>query len=93
MSTNQEKIDVIDAMNFIVYSKPGCPYCVKIETLLDRLNLSYTEYMLDSDFTRQEFYEKFGNNTTFPQVVLNETQNIGGCSDTIKYLRETSIIN
>ena len=33
------------------------------------------------------FYGQFGQGSTFPQVVLNDTQKIGGCTETVKYLR------
>jgi glutaredoxin len=77
-------------MKFTVYSKPGCPFCIKIKTLLDLNDFDYTVYTLDEDFTRDQFYSEFGEGSTFPQVVLND-QNLGGCSDTIKYLQENNI--
>ena len=77
-------------MKFTVYSKPGCPFCTKIQTLLDLNDFDYTVYELDEDFTREQFYSEFGEGSTFPQVVLND-QNLGGCTDTIKYLQENNI--
>ena len=77
-------------MKFTVYSKPGCPFCTKIQTLLDLNDFDYTVYELGEDFTREQFYSEFGEGSTFPQVVLNN-QNLGGCTDTIKYLQENDI--
>lgn len=77
--------------NFTVYSKPGCPYCTKIKKVLELTNQNYVEYILGEDFTKEEFYNQFGNLSTFPQVVLNET-NLGGCTDTIKYLQENEMV-
>lgn len=77
--------------NFAVYSKPGCPYCTKIKKVLELTNQNYVEYVLDENFSREEFYSQFGNLATFPQVVLNET-NLGGCTDTIKYLQEKDLV-
>ena len=34
---------------------------------------------------REEFYEKFGDGATFPQVLLDGS-NMGGCAETIEYL-------
>lgn len=79
-------------MNFTIYSKPGCPYCVKVESLLEKLKLNKTVYTLGKDFTREIFYEKFGIGSTFPQVILNNSQVIGGCTDTISYLKENNIV-
>jgi glutaredoxin len=76
---------------FLIYSKPGCPYCVKIKQVMDLKELKHVLYTLDQDFTKEEFYNKFGNGSTFPQVVYND-QNLGGCVDTIKYLKENNII-
>lgn len=82
-------------MNFTVYSKRLCPYCDKVKQVLNHLSLQkgYTVivYELDSDFNRQEFYEKFGEGSTFPRVILNDTL-LGGCSDTVKYLHENNLL-
>jgi glutaredoxin len=43
-------------MKFTVYSKEGCPYCTKIEQVLQLAGLRYVNYNLYSDFTREEFY-------------------------------------
>ena len=78
-------------MKFTVYSKYGCPYCTKTIQVLEKLNLEYVEYKLGDDFTREEFYNEFGNGTTFPQVLADQTK-LGGCSDTIRYLQEKKIL-
>lgn len=82
-------------MNFTVYSKHGCPYCTKVTQVLSALSsskgYSIREYVLDTDFTRDEFYKEFGEGSTFPQVILND-KHIGGCSDTVKYLQENKLL-
>ena len=77
--------------NFTVYSKDGCPYCVKIIQVLQLAELQYVEYKLGRDFDKQSFYGEFGEGSTFPQVVLNG-DNLGGCSETVKYLQENSLV-
>jgi glutaredoxin len=79
-------------MRFTVYSKNGCPYCSKIEQVLRLSNLEHKIYKLDEDFLRDEFYSQFGLGTTFPQVVLNDQEHLGGCTDTVKYLQENKVI-
>ena len=78
-------------MNFTVYSKKGCSFCDKIKTVLSDLSIKKgypVEYKeLGSDFTKEEFIEKFGENTGFPQVLFNK-KHLGGCSQTVKYLME-----
>ena len=82
-------------MNFTVYSKTGCPYCTKVIQVLDYLSVSkgysIKEYTLETDFTKEQFYSEFGEGSTFPQIMC-ESKKLGGCSDTIKYLRENNII-
>ncbi len=78
-------------MNFTVYTRNGCPYCTKIKQVLEGKGYSYTEYKLDRDFDRQAFYTKFGPGSTFPQVLLADTK-LGGCTETVKYLRENNLV-
>ena len=77
-------------MNFTVYSKDGCPYCSKVVQVLQLAKLNHVIYKLDDHFDKQSFYGQFGQGSTFPQVVVNGT-NLGGCSDTVKYLKENSL--
>lgn len=79
-------------MRFTVYSKDGCPFCSKIEQVLELSNLDYTVYKLGVNFTKEEFYSEFGNGSTFPQIVMDDTEHLGGCTDTVKYLQENKII-
>jgi glutaredoxin len=78
-------------MNFIIYSKPSCPYCEKIKSVMKAYNFDHVIYTLGEDFTRQQFIDEFGQGTTFPQVILNE-ERLGGCVDTVKYLRENNFV-
>ncbi len=78
-------------MTFVVYSKDFCPYCVKVQRALELAEIKHVIYKLDRDFTKPEFYRKFGNGSTFPQVVADENV-IGGCQETVKYLREQKLI-
>lgn len=70
---------------FTVYSKTGCPYCVKVKQVLELAHLNYVVYNLDEHFNREQFYKEFGEGSTFPQVLLND-QHLGGCADTVAYL-------
>ena len=77
--------------NFTVYSKDGCPYCEKVVEVLQLAGLSHRVYKLDEHFDKKSFYGQFGQGSTFPQVVIDST-NIGGCTDTVKYLKENSLV-
>lgn len=78
-------------MKFTVYSKTGCPYCERIQKVLSLANLEHKIYKLDEHFTREQFYAEFGVGSTFPQVILND-KHIGGCTDTVQYLKENKIV-
>ena len=72
-------------MTFKIFYKNGCPYCERAEDTFNAYDLKYKKYVLDEDFTRKEFYDTFGENSTFPQVYHNK-KHIGGSDDTIKYI-------
>ena len=63
----------------------------QIKQVFDAKGISYREYILDHHFSREAFYGEFGDLTSFPQVLLNADK-LGGCVDTVKYLRENNII-
>ena len=79
-------------MNFAVYTKEGCPYCDKVKQVLELTESKFVVYNLDQHFDKDAFYGEFGQGSTFPQVVC-EGKKLGGCVDTIKFLKENKIIN
>ncbi len=78
-------------MNFTVYTKDNCPYCYKVKQVLKLTRRNFMVLNLDEHFTREEFYSKFGSGKTFPQVICDD-KNLGGCVDTIRFLREQRIV-
>tara|TARA_B100000073_G_scaffold238902_1_gene200038 strand:- start:2031 stop:2267 length:237 start_codon:yes stop_codon:yes gene_type:complete len=78
-------------MTFTVYSKDGCPLCTKVQSALQLAELRYVVYKLGRDFTKDEFYQEFGMGSTFPRVVVNDTL-LGGCTETVKYLKENRLV-
>lgn len=81
---------------FTIYSKYGCPFCDKIKSIMDLAEQNCVVYELGIDYTKENFYAKFGEGSTFPQVVLNEDSEnpikLGGCTDTVEYLKENNIV-
>ena len=77
-------------MNFAVYTKDNCPYCEKIKQVMDLTKLSYVVYNLNEHFDKKSFIDEFGKGSTFPQVVV-DGKKLGGCVDTIEFLRENKI--
>ena len=79
-------------MNFTVFSKEGCPYCEKIIQVLELTKSKYVVYTLGKQFEKDAFYGEFGEGSTFPQVTC-DGKKLGGCVDSIKFLKENKIIN
>ena len=48
-------------------------------------------YNLNEHFTKEEFYAEFGEGSTFPQVIC-DGKTLGGCTDTVKFLKEQQIV-
>jgi glutaredoxin 3 len=80
-------------MKFTVYAKTGCPYCVKIQKVLELSNVNHEILYLNDDFDAENFIKKFGSDSSFPQVTLDNERHIGGCIDTVKFLKECNVIN
>ena len=78
-------------MNYTVLSKDGCPYCEKIKQVLELTGSNFVVYTLGEQFDRDAFYGEFGEGSTFPQVVV-DGKKLGGCTDTIQYLKENQVI-
>ena len=76
---------------FYVYSKDGCVFCDRLTQFMDKKGISYEKFTLGEDFSTEEFVEKFGTGSTFPQVNMAYT-NIGGMKDTVRYLVENKIV-
>ena len=78
-------------MNFAVYTKEGCPYCEKVKEVLQLTESKFVVYNLDEHFDKDSFYGEFGQGSTFPQVVV-DGKKLGGCVDTVQFLKENKIV-
>lgn len=76
---------------FSVYSKDGCPWCVKAIELLEKHGLKYVKYDLTDDTLRQKFYED-SDTSSVPQIYRDEDRNygehIGGYNELSKRIDE-----
>jgi glutaredoxin len=59
--------------------------------VMEMAKLDHLIYVLGDHFQEQDFRDQFGNNATFPQVMMGDVH-LGGCVDTIKYLTTNKII-
>ena len=66
-----------------IYSKTNCSFCDKAKMRLAKHNPRI--FMLDKDFTREEFFTKFPNARTFPQIIINN-EHIGTYNQLEKWL-------
>ena len=65
----------------VIYTKPGCPYCIAAMGLLDRKGADYAEIVASNDPARkQEMIQKSGGRMTFPQIFI-DGKHIGGSDD------------
>jgi glutaredoxin 3 len=81
-------------MQFQIYSKPNCPYCVKAKALLRIKGLEFIELELGKDFTREELLSWFPHARTYPQIEIwasGSATYIGGYDDLEKYLRKDNV--
>ena len=79
------------ANEYLIYSKNHCPYCRNIKKVLEGIGEDYMELKLDTDFSREQFTEKFGYGATFPRV-LKDGKLIGGCNEAVVHLRNQGLI-
>ncbi len=64
-----------------IYTKFGCPYCVRAKHSLDSKGLSYTEYDVTmGGAKREEMVARAPGARTVPQIFINDVA-IGGSDD------------
>ncbi len=65
----------------VLYTKPGCPYCIAAMGLLTRKGVDFTEIVASNDPEKKaEMIQKSGGKATFPQIFING-KHIGGSDD------------
>ena len=60
-------------MEVEIYSKSNCVFCDKAKITLQKYSPKI--YMLDRDYSREDFFKKFPNAKTFPHLffILSES--------------------
>jgi len=65
----------------VLYTKPGCPYCMAAMGLLTRKGVDFTEIVASNDPEKKaEMIRKSGGKATFPQIFI-DGKHIGGSDD------------
>ncbi|WOI52453.1 glutaredoxin 3 [Parvularcula sp. LCG005] len=64
-----------------IYTKPGCPYCVRALTKLADKGVEITDIPAAFDPDKKaEMLERSGGARTYPQIFIGDTH-VGGCDD------------
>jgi glutaredoxin-like protein len=71
-----------------VFSREGCPFCVRAKGMLRDAGIEFEELVLNRDYTDRTLRAVSGN-TTFPQVFVNG-ELIGGSDDLAEWLGNQS---
>jgi glutaredoxin-like protein len=71
-----------------VFSRDGCPFCVRAKGLLNDSGIEFEELVLNRDYTDRTL-RAVSTNTTYPQVFING-QLIGGSDDLEEWLAKRS---
>lgn len=73
-------------LNVTVFSRLGCPFCVKAKGLLNDAGIEYDELVLNQDF-KESTIRAISGETSVPQVFING-ERIGGSEALEKYLAD-----
>jgi glutaredoxin 3 len=64
-----------------IYTKWGCPYCVRAKALLDGKGVGYEEYDITLGGPKKaEMLERVPGARTVPQILI-DGEAVGGCDD------------
>lgn len=72
------------AQKIVIYTKQGCPFCVRAKAFLDSKGAEYHEIDVGNDpEKRQKLTEKSNGKKTVPQIFIGE-HHVGGCDDLLE---------
>ena len=74
-------------LNVTVFSREGCPYCVRAKGLLRDADIDFDELVLNRDFSEVSIRAVSGR-TTVPQIFING-EHIGGSEELEAWLDQT----
>jgi glutaredoxin 3 len=68
-------------VDILIYTKPGCPYCVAAKRLLTSKGVAFTEIDISGKpDVRSQMIAKANGSTTVPQIFIG-TRHVGGSDD------------
>ena len=64
-----------------IYTWQYCPFCIRAKTLLNKKNITFTEYKIDGDESaREKMSIRANGRKSLPQIFI-DNNGIGGCDD------------
>ena len=67
--------------NVEIYTWRFCPFCIRAKSLLEKKNITFTEYKIDGDDKARELMTNRANGKrTVPQIFI-DNKSIGGCDE------------
>ena len=75
-----------------IYSKEGCPYCVKAKDLLEECNIECNVVKIDEDDDAKTFVVGEGHRTV-PQLYVNKTLLVEGGFDGLNAIPKELIVS
>ena len=76
----------------VIYSGPFCPHCDWAKALLNKKNVSYTEYNIRENLEkREEMFQKSNGARTIPQIFIGD-YHVGG-NDELQALEKDGKLN
>jgi len=64
-------------MKVLLYTAPGCPFCVIIKKFLERNNIKFKEIDISKDKKKEAEMQKKSNQTNVPVVEVDGTIIVG----------------
>ena len=64
-----------------IYTWQYCPFCIRAKSLLNKKNITFTEYKIDGDESaREKMSIRANGRRSLPQIFI-DNNSIGGCDD------------
>jgi len=76
-------------LDVTVFSREGCPYCIRAKGMLNDANIPFEELVLNRDY-KESTLRAVSGTSSVPQVFINGDY-IGGSEDLEKYLAESKV--
>lgn len=79
--------------NVLMFSKTGCPYCVKAEQVFKRMEVEPTVYHMDKETNGMEVFQalvKLTTQRTVPNIFITQ-QHIGGYAELLRAVKNKTV--